>query len=248
MRSSSACTSTPRSIARSTSSRRPTARRERSQPRRWPGSVPQFQLTPAELDSALAGSCRSATRPRARPSDISHGDGFDRLNAIQQGIQSGASYCFSRSFLTNRTFTERGYVSDQDYVDRRQRAAGRGARTRRVSSPTSTGSGRAAATEQGKTFQPVKFAEADHPPCGGLNPASEFGYCADDNTVYYSSVLRPPRVLQHHRAERRRAHRRRLAQPSRARRLRARHAVRDRVGDGRPAPVLRAGRPTTRTR
>ncbi|HZZ97100.1 MAG TPA: neutral zinc metallopeptidase [Jatrophihabitantaceae bacterium] len=150
------------------------------------GQLPQFKLTPAALDRALAGYLQIRDSTPNSPEDISHGDGFDRLNALQQGIQSGASYCFSSTFMTNRTYTERGYVSDQDYVDRGNQPLAE------VLNPTGIVADlnrfwATAASKQGKTFRAVKFAKADHLPCGGLNPDSELGYCADDNTVYYSA-------------------------------------------------------------
>jgi hypothetical protein len=44
---------------------------------------------------------------------------------------------------------------------------------------------KAAAQSINKPWKDVKIAEADHPKCRG-DSASEFGYCPDDNTVYYS--------------------------------------------------------------
>lgn len=46
----------------------------------------------------------------------------------------------------------------------------------------------AAAKAIGKTFTPVKIAQAPHPKCGSP-PTSEIRYCPDDNTVYYSQGL-----------------------------------------------------------
>ncbi len=39
-----------------------------------------------------------------------------------------------------------------------------------------------------RTFTPVTIAQADHPKCGASS-TSQFGYCPDDNTVYYSSAF-----------------------------------------------------------
>ena len=74
-------------------------------------------MTSSDLDRALNGYFQIRDSTPDTPADATHGNGFDRLNALQLGIQHGASYCFSSSYLHNRTYTERGYVSAQDYND-----------------------------------------------------------------------------------------------------------------------------------
>jgi predicted metalloprotease len=150
------------------------------------GRVPQLQLSPGELDRALAGYLQIRDSTPSSPEDISHGDGFDRLNALQQGIQSGASFCFSSSFMAHRSYTERAYVSDQDYVDRGNQPLAEVLNPKGLVADLDRFWTKAA-TKLGKTFQPVRFIKADRLPCGGINASSELGYCADDNTVYYSA-------------------------------------------------------------
>lgn len=152
------------------------------------GKVPQLQLTPAALDRALEGYLQIRDSTPQSPEDISHGDGFDRLNAIGQGIRSGASYCFGPSFFDHRTYTERGYVSDQDYLDQGNQPLSA------VLNPKGlvTDLNRfwtSAAKQQGKHFAPVTIKAAAHPACGAVSSASEFGYCPADNTVYYSAAF-----------------------------------------------------------
>ena len=78
------------------------------------GKAPHVPMTASDLDRALDGYFQIRDSTPDTPVDATHGNGFDRLNALQLGIQHGASYCFSPSYLRNRTFTERGYVSEQD--------------------------------------------------------------------------------------------------------------------------------------
>jgi predicted metalloprotease len=152
------------------------------------GRTPGLRLTSAELDRALVGYLQIRDSTPDSPQDISHGDGFDRLNALQQGIQSGASYCFSSTFLSNRTYTERGYVHDNDYTQGGNQALSD------VLAPDQLVSDlnrfwSAAGTTVGKAFDPVKLTQAAHPACGAITRESEFGYCPDDNTVYYSAAF-----------------------------------------------------------
>lgn len=148
------------------------------------GRIPGFALTPAALDQAFVGYLQIRDTTPSSPQDVSHGDGFDRLNALQQGIENGARFCFSPAFLHNRTFTERGYVNDNDYI------GGGNQPLDAVLAPDQlvTDLNRFWTTEAkalGKSFDPVTLRRADHPACGAAS-ASEFGYCPNDNSVYYS--------------------------------------------------------------
>lgn len=150
------------------------------------GEVPGFRLTPSALDRALEGYLQIRDSTPNSPTDISHGDGFDRLNALQEGIQSGASYCFSSSFLTNRSYTERGYVSDQDYLDNGNQPLAEVLNPKGLISDLNR-FWTSAASSQHKHFSTVTIKQAPHPACGSVSPASEFGYCPTDNAVYYSA-------------------------------------------------------------
>jgi predicted metalloprotease len=150
--------------------------------------IPGFSLTSSELDRALVGYLQIRDSTPDSPQDISHGDGFDRLNALQQGIKSGASYCFSPSFFTNRSYTERGYVHDDDY---RQ---GGNQPLHDVLAPKQLAADlnrfwTAAGKTVKKTLDPVTLRQADHPACGAVTRTSEFGYCPRDNAVYYSTAF-----------------------------------------------------------
>lgn len=152
------------------------------------GQAPHFRdVTPASLDDALEGFLDGRDGTPDTPQDISHGNGFDRLSAVADGIDKGASYCYSPDYFDTRTFTERPFRTQAEYE------GGDNTALSDILDPSDQNSfvldlnrfWTAAAKSVGKTFAPVKIAEAPHPKCAAASP-SEFGYCADDNTVYFS--------------------------------------------------------------
>jgi hypothetical protein len=159
------------------------------------GRAPHFRSTPAELDQALLGYLQVRDSTPASNGDISHGDGFDRLSAIDDGLTKGATFCFSPTYF-DRKFTERPFVTDSDYL------SGGNEPLSQVLDPNDTSKDpnagglqpdlnrfwTAAAKLVNRPFTPVTIAQADHPKCGASS-TSQFGYCPDDNTVYYSSAF-----------------------------------------------------------
>jgi predicted metalloprotease len=153
-----------------------------------------FRSTPEELDQALNGYLQVRDSTPTSPDDISHGNGFDRLSAIDDGVMHGPTFCYSKDYF-NRKYTERPFVRDSDYQ------SGGNESLEQVLDPSpvvaSGGGGglqpdlnrfwKAAAKSIGKDWSDVKIAEAAHPKCGA-SATSEFGYCPDDNTVYYSKA------------------------------------------------------------
>ena len=161
------------------------------------GHAPHFPMTQSVLTEALDGYLLIRDSTPSSPADISHGDGFDRLSALQDGIEKGAAYCYSPGYFDTRHFTERG-LTDAD------RATGGNQPLAQVLDPNDPTKDKnagglefdlnrfwtAAGTSINQTFAPVKFQQADNPACGSAqDPSSEFGYCPDDNTVYYSSAF-----------------------------------------------------------
>lgn len=152
------------------------------------GNAPHFRdVTPADVDHALAGFLDARDRTPGLSSEVSsgHGDGFDRLSAVADGIDKGATYCYSQGYYASRTFTERPYSSVQDYEQ-----GGNLPLTQEVQPGSKNGFVKdlnrfwtTAGQEIHKTFTPIKIAEADHPPC---DPSTEFGYCPSENTVYFN--------------------------------------------------------------
>jgi predicted metalloprotease len=150
------------------------------------GHAPHFPMTTDELDRALEGYFQVRDSTPSSPEDISHGNGFDRLNALQNGIANGAKYCFAKNYYHKLTYTERGFVNDSDYLQGGNQPLAQELGRDGIGPDLNrfwTGAGRSVH----KSFQPVHLTHADHPACGAADPASEFGYCPDDNTVYYSA-------------------------------------------------------------
>lgn len=155
------------------------------------GKARHFPVTTAELDEALNGYLLVRDTTPLSPQDISHGNGFDRLSAVEDGIQHGVGYCYRPAYFS-RQFTERPYVSDTDY------AQGGNEPLSAVLDPNNPKTDKnagglqpnlntfwaAAGKSVSKSFRPVSIKEASSPKCGGSS-GSKFGYCPDDNTVYY---------------------------------------------------------------
>jgi predicted metalloprotease len=155
------------------------------------GNAAHFRdVTPSTLDDALEGFLDGRDGTPDTPQDISHGNGFDRLSAVADGIDKGATYCFSAGYFDSRSFTERSFRTQAEYE------GGDNSPLADILDTTSKNPfvsdlnrfWTAAAKTIRKTFTPVKIAEADHPRCGAP-PASRFGYCPDDNTVYFNRAF-----------------------------------------------------------
>lgn len=154
------------------------------------GNAAHFRdVTPADVDHALVGFLDARDRTPGSSEEVSsgHGNGFDRLSAVADGIDKGATYCYSSGYYNSRVFTERPYTSEKDYeqggnepLDGVLQAGSKNAFVTDLNR-FFTGAGK----EINKTFTPVKIAAADHPPCAS-GSATEFGYCPDTNTVYYN--------------------------------------------------------------
>jgi predicted metalloprotease len=151
------------------------------------GNAPHFRnITPQKVDEALEGFLDGRDATPGTPADVSHGNGFDRLSAVADGIDKGASYCFSNGYFASRVYTERPFTSEADY-----NAGGNQSLTDTVDPNGSMVKDlnrfwTDAAKSIKKSFRPVKIAQADHPKCG-TDASAEFGYCPDDNTIYYSA-------------------------------------------------------------
>jgi len=151
-----------------------------------------FRISAGQLNTVLVGYIQLRDPTGTSTTDAgSHGDGFDRLTALSDGIKNGVAYCYAKNW-DKRTFTERPFTTDQEYQN------GGNEPEAKVLDPSPTSGGglqpslntfwAAAAKTIGKSWQDVKIAEAAHPPCQP-GSASEFGYCPSDNTVYYSQAL-----------------------------------------------------------
>jgi len=156
------------------------------------GNAPHFRdITAQKVDEALEGFLDGRDATPGTPDDISHGNGFDRLSALADGIDKGATYCYSDGYFASRTFTERPFTDEKDYQ------AGGNSPISDVLDLSSKNLfvkdlnrfWEAAAKTRKQTFNPVKIAEAPHPKCGSASASSQFGYCPDDNTVYFDPAF-----------------------------------------------------------
>lgn len=154
------------------------------------GEAAHFRdITPQRLDAALEGFLDGRDATPGTPEDVSHGNGFDRLSALADGIDKGATYCFSDGYFASRVYTERPFTREDDY------AAGGNEPLSEVLKPGADNFfvedlnrfWTSAAKSIGKTFTPVKIAQADQPPCA--SGSTQFGYCPNDNTVYYNRAF-----------------------------------------------------------
>jgi predicted metalloprotease len=150
------------------------------------GQAPHFHLTPGQVDRALDGFLQIRDSTPESPQDISHGDGFDRLSALQQGITRGVAYCFAPGYLKNRNFTERGYTDSDLFTGGNEPLSAELTPAGGLTDDLNRfwkGEG----TVVHHTFSPMKIIEAEHPACGARSAQTDFGYCPATNAVYYSS-------------------------------------------------------------
>ena len=157
--------------------------------------APHIRATPTDLDRALIGYLNVRDDTPADQKDISHGDGFDRIAAVADGFEHGVTECYKPDWA-DRTFTERPFAPGEE-----QKSAGGNEPFEQVidprpinqNDPSKGGGGlqpdlnrfwSAAAKSINKNWTNVKIAQAEHPKCG--DTSSEFGYCPNDNTVYFN--------------------------------------------------------------
>jgi predicted metalloprotease len=152
------------------------------------GRLAHLHISAGQLDRALEGYFQIRDPTPDTPSAATHGNGFDRINALQLGIQHGATYCFGASYLRHRSYTERGYVSPYDYYNQGNLPLALMLGSKGIR-PDLNRFWRDAGTKLKDGFAPVRLAQAAHPACGSTTPGSQFGYCPDDNTVYYSPAF-----------------------------------------------------------
>lgn len=152
--------------------------------------APHFAITNQQLENTLLGYLQVRDPPPLSVQQISHGNGFDRLSAMADGISNGASFCYAEKFFS-RSFTERPFTSDVDYEQR-----GNLPYAEMIDPTPTTPDGSslqiqlnsfwsAAAQSIKKPWQSVSTRETDHPRCDSTN-TTEFNYCPSGNYVYFS--------------------------------------------------------------
>jgi predicted metalloprotease len=154
------------------------------------GKTGHVSVNQQQLESTLLGYLQVRDPPPVSTEQISHGNGFDRLSAMADGITNGAAYCFGDEFA-QRKFTERPFTSDVDYEQRGNLPYAQ------IIDPTpATPEGSslqqelnrfwtAAATSVDKQWRDVSVDETGKPDCPGIQ-VSEFDYCPSGNVVQFS--------------------------------------------------------------
>ncbi|MGI8677114.1 MAG: neutral zinc metallopeptidase [Jatrophihabitans sp.] len=153
------------------------------------GGAPHFRTaTLTTLDDALDGFLNGRDTTPENIDQISHGNGFDRLSAVADGFDKGVTYCFGKGYFGSRVFTERPFRPGEGGQDNQPFAdvVDTGPNNAFVTDLNRFWT--AAAKSIGKTFRPVKIASAAHPKCGS-SASAQFGYCPDDNTVYFDPTF-----------------------------------------------------------
>lgn len=145
------------------------------------GQAPHFPLTRADLNRALDGYLLIRDSTPESPDDISHGNGFDRLNALQQGITHGARYCYAPGYFARQHFTERGFVSDADLLSGGNLPLREMLRQNVLAKDLNRFWSKAA-TAAGKQWQPLRL-QVGQAPCS----LAALAYCDTKTTVYISS-------------------------------------------------------------
>jgi predicted metalloprotease len=151
--------------------------------------TPHVRATPADLDRALIGYLNVRDDTPVDQREISHGDGFDRIGAVADGFEHGVTECYKPNWA-DRTFTERPFVPGSQ--DEQQQGNEPFAQVINPGTTAQGGGGlqpdlnlfwKGAGHSISKPWTDVKIAQAVHPKCG--DTSSSFGYCPDDNTVYF---------------------------------------------------------------
>jgi predicted metalloprotease len=155
------------------------------------GQTEHVAVTQEELEEMLLGYLQVRDPPPVTYEQISHGNGFDRLSAMADGIANGVEYCFGREFQ-QREFTERPFTSDADYQQRGNLPY------EQVIDPTPDSPDQStlqnelnsfwskAAESVDKSWKDVELRETGSPDCPDVQEASEFDYCPAGDYVYFT--------------------------------------------------------------
>lgn len=155
------------------------------------GQAEHVAVTQQELEETLLGYLQVRDPPPVTLEQISHGNGFDRLSAMADGIANGVEYCFGEEFQ-QREFTERPFTSDLDYQQRGNLPYAQ------IIDPTPDSPDQsslqnelnsfwaAAARSADKSWENVTIRETGNPDCPDVRQASEFDYCPAGNFVYFT--------------------------------------------------------------
>ncbi|MEO6956081.1 MAG: neutral zinc metallopeptidase [Antricoccus sp.] len=147
--------------------------------------TPHFKITSKELDSVLAGYLLFSDAPGGTSAGSnSHGSGFDRISAFQDGFSGGAKTCTSQ-FNNQRVFTEIPYQSANDQAQKGNQPYG----------DTAPGANKefnaffkVLLQPSGKSWKDLSVQSTDNgsPACNSKKQSDQVFYCQKDMTVYYA--------------------------------------------------------------
>lgn len=155
------------------------------------GQAEHVEVTQQELEETLLGYLQVRDPPPVTYEQISHGNGFDRLSAMADGIANGVEFCFGEQF-EKRRFTERPFTSDVDYQQRGNLPYEQVVDATPDSPEESTLQAELnsfwarAAESVDKPWKDVTLRETGTPECPDVREASEFDYCPAGDYVYFT--------------------------------------------------------------
>lgn len=147
--------------------------------------TPHFSVSTKDLDSVLAGYLLFRDEPGGSATDPgSHGSGFDRVSAFQEGYVDGTQACV-QNFDNTRVFTETPYTSSND-------AANKG--NAPYDSIGQIGTDELnlyfdeVLSDKNKTWNEIKSEQFDgsSASCDGKKEDELIFLCSSDDTVYYA--------------------------------------------------------------
>lgn len=150
------------------------------------GNGENFRVSGDELDTALTGYIQLRDPDGSAADDQgAHGNGFDRVAALADGVQYGAPFCIED--WEQRGITERAYTSQEDYDaggDLPYDGESDGADTVTLGPEDLEAFWVDAFGRTGRDWNPVTAEETSKPSCSS-EKIKNIGYCSDDNTVQY---------------------------------------------------------------
>ncbi|GAB3298129.1 hypothetical protein EK0264_16645 [Epidermidibacterium keratini] len=147
-----------------------------------------YDLTSEDLDAVLGGYLLFRDQPGESADDpSSHGSGFDRVAAFQEGFYEGAGYC-KDAFGPDREYTEFAYNENE------QKTGGNLSYEEIVgyADTEMNAFGDAVASDEGKSWEEVPAEPADGAvTCDGKKQDDQVYYCKAESTVLYDDSGAP---------------------------------------------------------
>jgi predicted metalloprotease len=151
------------------------------------GHAKNFRISADELDTTMIGYIQLRDPTGGSADDPSaHGNGFDRIASVADGIKNGASYCTDN--WDQHPITERPYTTQADYDaggDLPYSGASDGGDVVDLGPQDLEAFWGATFPTAGKTWKPVTATEVSAPKCSGTKISGEIGFCPADNSVQY---------------------------------------------------------------